>query len=288
MMSNITLFPPRKPLFSIAAGLFALLAACSNDTPPPPPVKLLATDIHLTIGGERLTLPFAALEDYAYRGVSFSLNRDRDRMRAKEAVEHLIQNATDPDTPLAFRDLAVVVRAYGSNAADLRRGEMCPLLTRAWARSVCDNPWAPIRQALPGDRFRLVDLGGLSKKEADRLFNCVEGNEPLNPIPQASEQVAIVCRAVVYPLSGRHFHTALVRIQGDLGAIWTVGPSQYGESTDAMAQREGKALVLFVKNAPGSTENFPALQAEMCHLRRPGPADPPRDPDCPASKLDTN
>ena len=288
MMSNITVFPLRKPLFSIAAGLCALLAACGNDSRPPPPVKLLATDMHLTIGGERLTLPFAALEDYAYRGVSFSLNRDRDRKRAKEAVEHLIQNATDPNNPLAFRDLAVVVRTYGWNDADMRQEEMCPLLTRAWARSVCDNPWAPIQQALPGDGFTLVDLGGLSKKDADRLFNCVEGSEPLNSIPQASEQVAIVCRKVVHPMSGRHFHTALVRIHGDLGAIWTVGQGQYGESADAMALREGKALVLFVQNALGGTENFSELQAEMCRLRRPGSIDHPRGPDCPAPKLDAN
>ena len=269
----------RRPVILIV-GLCALLTACS-ESKPAPSVKLLATDVHLAVGGEQLTLPFAALEKYAYRGMSFSLNREGDRERAKKAVDDLIYNAKDPDKPLALLDLSVVVRTYGSNDFDSRQREMCPLLTRTWARSVCDNPWSPIQQALPANRFALFDLDRLSKKDADRLFNCVEGSEPLASASKASAEAAIVCRAVVYPMSGNVFHRALMRIHGSLGAIWTVwGHGQHGESAEAMASREGKALVSFVKNALGSEENFKELHADMCRLRRPGSVDSPKGTDC--------
>jgi hypothetical protein len=163
----------------------------------------------------------------------------------------------------------------------MRQREMCPLLKRAWAQSVCDNPWAAIQQALPANRFKLVDLEQLSGEGADRLFNCVKGSQPLRSLPQAQGETVLACRAAVYPLAGNVFHTAVVRLDGDLGALWTVwGHGQNGERAEEMAFREGKAIASFVKNAIGSSENFPALRRDMCGLRRSGSADSPKGPDC--------
>lgn len=270
----------RKLFFSLIGGLSAILAACDK---PMPNVQLLATDLHLAIGGNRVTLPFVALGDYAYRGMSFSLDPEGDRERERGAVEDLIRNAGDRDNPTAVRYLSVVVRTYGWNDSDMRQRDMCPLLTRAWARSVCDNPWAAIQQALPANSFTLVDLNQLSEKNAGALFNCVKESEPRLSIPKASGEPTIVCRASVY--SDHVFHRAVVRIDGQLGALWTVwGHGQNGESADTMAHREGEAIVSFVGNALGASENFPKLHSDMCRLRRPGSIHNPRGADCGGEK----
>ena len=261
--------------------LGALLAACGEEPRPAPDVHRLALDVHVTIGGRGLTLPFAALEDHAYRGMSFSLDRDGDRERAGDAADRLLKDAGNPDRPMPFRALSIVVRTYGWNDADMRQREMCPLLTHDWARSVCDNPWSAIQQALPANRFKLIDLTQLSEEDASALFNCVSGSNPLRSLPAVMDRPVIICRAVVHPMSGNEFHQALVRIDGGLGALWTVwGHGQNGEPSAVMADREGKAIASFVRNALGASENFPKLHEDMCRLRRPGSNQSPKGADC--------
>lgn len=242
--------------------------------------------MHVTISGHGLTLPFAALEDHAYRGMSFSLDRNGDRERAREAADKLLEEGGNPDHPLPFHALSLVVRTYGWNDANMRQQEMCPLLTRDWARSVCDNPWSAIQHALPEDRFKLIDMNRLSKEGASAIFNCVSGSNPLRSVPAIMDKPAIICKAVVHPVSGNEFHQAMVRIDGDLGALWTVwGHGQNGEPSAVMAEREGKAVASFVRNALGANENFPKLHEDMCRLRRPGSVDGPKSADCTGTEV---
>jgi hypothetical protein len=281
MMNRIEPRLPRGSHLLIVAALSAFLASCGDGPKPAPPLQLLASDLHVVIAGTVLTLPFAALEDHAYRRTSFSLGQPEHRNRVQEAVDSFVDSTRDSDNPLMLRDLSIVVRTYGWNDADMRQREMCPLLNRAWAQSVCDNPWAAVQQALPANYFQLVDLRQLSKEGADRLLNCVEGSQPLLSVPKTSYETALVCRAEVYPTSGSAFHKAVVRLDGDLGAVWTVwGYGQNGESAEAMAHREGIAIASFVRNGIGSVENFPALHQDMCGLRRPGSVDSPKGADC--------
>jgi hypothetical protein len=48
-----------------------------------------------------------------------------------------------------------------------------------------------------------------------------------------------------------------------------------------MTEREGKAIVAFVRYGLGSSENFQILHDTVCGLRRPGSRDSPKGPDCP-------
>ncbi|WP_146055958.1 hypothetical protein [Bosea psychrotolerans] len=235
----------------------------------------------MAIGEHALVLPFVALENYAYRGASFALDRAGDGKRVNEAVSKLLRDTADPRHPSEMNELSVAVRTYGWNDADMRQRFVCPQLTREWARSVCDNPWAATQQALPINRFKFVDLRRLQDVGTDGPFNCTKESEPLRLLPKTLGEVTIVCRAVVHPMPGNDFHQAVVRVGEHLGAVWMVwGYGQNGESAEAMAHREGRAIVALVQHALGTSENFPALQEAMCRLRRPGSVNSPKGTDC--------
>lgn len=267
--------------------LFTLTACGQQDESPKDKsragvdVELLATDIHVSIAQHSLVLPFAALEEHAYQRLSFSLDRKGDRERAAQARRQFLHDSADPGHPLPLDSLSVVVNTYGWNDDGMHQRRVCPLLAREWARSVCDNPWAAAQQALPANRFRLVDLGHLQAMGPGRLASCREGTAPPRALPSAPGQAVLLCNAMVYGGRDDQHHHAVVRIDGDLGALWMVWHyGQNGESAEAMAQREGEAIASFVHHALGQHEDFARLRAGMCRLRRPGSADHPHGADC--------
>jgi hypothetical protein len=259
----------------------SVLASCGKSERSAVDVKKLSTDVHVVIAQHSLVLPFIALEDYAYRKQSFSLDRKGDSERAQGAANTLVRDGADPEHPLAFDSLSIAVRTYGWNDFDTSQIRLCPLLTREWARSVCDNPWAAIQQALPGDRFRLVDLRHLQIDDPRGPAQCIDNGKPRRPLPQIPREAVMVCEKLVYGGDPDEFHNAVIRIDGDLGALWTVWRNgQNGETAEAMTKRQGKAIFAFVQYALGKSEDFPALHATMCRLRRPGSVDSPHGADC--------
>ena len=259
----------------------SILASCDGEERLAANNMRLANDVHVVIADHALVLPFIALEHYAYRGQSFSLDRKGDAERARDAVSQLLDDSADPKNPLPFNELAVVVHTYGWNESDMRQRRMCKLLTREWARSVCDNPWAAIRQALPYNRFRLVDLRRFEIGDPRGPASCVDTAEQRRPFPQKPGEAVMVCEALVYGGDDDEFHHAVVRIDGELGALWTVWRNgQNGETAEAMTQREAQAIVAFVQYALGQREEFPTLHLIMCSLRRPGAVDGPGAADC--------
>lgn len=265
------------------------LAICWQDGDAPRPDKarvpvdtrLLATDIHASIAQRTLVLPLVALPEHVGRGMSFSLDRQGDRQRAADARQQFLRDSAAPGQPLPQDSLSVVVDAYGWDHSYPAQPPLCSLLTREWARAVCDNPWAATRQALPANRFRLLDLRHLRTTGPGRQADCREGTPPPRALPTEPGQAVLLCNAMVYGGREDEFHYAVLRIDGDLGALWTVwnhGPN--GETAEAMAQREGQAIAQFVQHALGPREDFAALQARMCRLRPPGSADHPHGSDC--------
>lgn len=267
----------------LLSSLLTVLASCEKPKAERSTVdvKRLSTDVHVAIAQHNLVLPFIALEDYAYRKQSFSLDRKGDSERAQRALNQFLNESADPQTPLILDSLSVAVRTYGWNDADIHQRQMCPLLTREWAQSVCDNPWAAIQQALPIDRFRLVDLRRLYIGNSRSPANCRDDGKPHRPVPQKAGEAVMVCTAMVYGGRDDQYHRAVVRIDGDLGALWTVWRyGQNGETVEAMTEREGEAIVTFVQYALGKSEDFHKLHAAMCRLRRPGSVDGPHGADC--------
>ncbi|MDZ4098939.1 MAG: hypothetical protein U1E13_09585 [Methylophilaceae bacterium] len=274
----------RALLLSILlSSLLAVLASCEKQEKERSGVgvKQFMSDVHVEIAGQSLILPFIALEDYAKVPQSFYLGRKGDREHTLNAVNKFLRDASDPKNPLVFDSLTVVVDTYGWNDFDINQRQVCPLLTREWARSVCDNPWAAIQQALPLNRFRLVDLRLLLMDDPRRPGQCFNNGKPHRPLPQSPGEAVMICESSDYDGNKRRFHSAVVRIDGDLGALWTVWQSEKNDETaEAMTEREGKAIVTFVQNALGKSEDFPALHATMCNLRRPGSVDSPKGADC--------
>jgi hypothetical protein len=262
-------------------SLSAVLTSCGRDEPSAIDVGLLSTDIHVSIAQHTLVLPFIALDDYAYRKQSFSLNRKGDTEHALTALNQFLHDSTNPQRPLMLDNLAVVVQTYGWDDGNERQKEVCPLLTHEWAKSVCDNSWAAIQQALPANRFQLVDLSRLKIEDRRSQVNCRDDGKPRLPLPEKTGEAVMLCTAMVFGGDEDKFHSAVIRIDGHLGAVWMVWrDGQYGETAEAMAEREGKAIIAFVQYAIGQNEDFPVLHADMCRLRRPGSVDHPHGADC--------
>jgi hypothetical protein len=266
----------RLALVALFAAVCSQTVACGHQSRSPPPVERLATDVHMEIGGARLNLPLIALENFAYVPTSFSFDRQDDQDRRRQAIDALIEASGDVTKPLDLSEVTVVVRTYGWNDADMRQRAMCPLLTRSWSRSVCDDPWAPLQQALPRSSFKLVDL---ESDAIERFINCEEGTVP-REMPKIAGKPIVICRAAVLG-GGDDFRQVVMRIAGSLGAVWIVwGHGQNGESAESMAAREGEAILAFVNYGIGPDEDFRRLQLEACRLRRPGSADGPNGSAC--------
>ncbi|MTV55283.1 hypothetical protein [Pseudoduganella buxea] len=141
---------------------------------------------------------------------------------------------------------------------------MCPILTREWARSVCDNPWAAIQQSLP-DRFELVDLSRVRFQSPEpRKPRCARSASPPRAFPARAGETVLLCALEIGSSDPEKFHVALVRIDGQLGAAWSVwNDSPAGENAAMRAAREGRAIVAFVRYAIGKQEDFPQLYATI-------------------------
>jgi hypothetical protein len=233
------------------------------------------------LGDAPLVLPFVALKDYVSQGPSFSLNGRKDRQEAKARLEAFRQLAAAPETAPVLPSLEVTVYTYGWNdfGQDTRR--ICPRLRQKWSKSVCDDPWAALQQALPKNRFDLIDLRSLRESDQTYARSCLHPDEQNRALNLQLGKASLLCEAKVYGSGRTRFYTAAVKIDGNLGAIWIVWEDDQSEETaNEMADREGKAIAAFVVKGLGSIEDFPALHETVCALRRPHSRDAPSGPDC--------
>jgi len=265
----------------------AILLVCANagacDISPEehrkPDIQRLASDVHVKIAGQPITLPWIALEDYAYTPQSFSLDRDGDRKRESEQREAFRVATSSSATAPSLDSLSVVVRTYGWNDSDMRQRAMCPLLKKQWSRSVCDDPWAALQQALPVNRFALVDLGKLEPRK--HPANCTEASAKLISSIKRSSTASLLCDFDIGGAGDARYYTAIVQISDNLGAVWAVWESAKSKETAAeQAVREGKAIVALARYGLGTKEGFSKLHRTVCQLRRPGAAEGPKGSDC--------
>lgn len=143
----------------IAVGLLMLFRSGPQPRgPADAEIKALAENAHVVVGNTSLLVPFVALPDQLSMGAFFSLygsaaidarNDQRNAFRAA---------ALSPISPPILERITVSVDAYGWNDSNPDQWiKLCAQITVKWAQSVCDNPWSPLLQALPGNRFYLAD-----------------------------------------------------------------------------------------------------------------------------------
>ncbi len=145
--------------------------------------------------------------------------------------------------------------------------KICPLLKRQWVASVCDDPWAPLKQAMPENIFALLHPDHISIFDHHSTVGGERRSDQLRAMHLTIGQTQTVCDKV--KRSTTLFCTAAQMLSPRLIAVWTVrdGPQ---EKHRAMAEREGQAISAFIRNAIAPQENYASLMEEICRLRRPG------------------
>ena len=242
-------------------------------------IAQLTLDTHILIGGERISLPFVALNDYAYRKLSFSLNHERDNEHAQSQVKAFSKQVVRWKTAPTLESISVRLSTYGWSDTASNAKEICPRLSRQWAKAICNNPWAAIQQAVP-KTFHLVDLRKLESQSISmrNARNCSPDFAKYIRDEINEAQAIIFCRAQVHPMdSPTKFYTAVIRINNHLGALWTIwdGSDHNTEAKTEMLHRTGNAIKAFGDYAIGESEDFDRLQATLCKLRKPGSKENP-------------
>ncbi|WP_316863400.1 hypothetical protein [uncultured Cohaesibacter sp.] len=206
-------------------------------------------------------LPYIALPGYTGGGPSFSLNKKRDRNAAKDRLNVFRAAAGNPQTAPRLGKLEVIIGTYGWD--DFGRGleRICSHLRREWSNSVCDNPWAPLQQALPR-RIYLADIRRLEAFDNHSFAGGGRMSDLLNSMHIESEETTIGCD------HDANMCFAATHISANLIAIWYAGRSKLDRTSDV--DRESKSIKAFVQYALGPKEDFNALFIAACQLRRPG------------------
>ncbi|UXN65997.1 hypothetical protein N8E89_22355 (plasmid) [Phyllobacterium sp. A18/5-2] len=152
-------------------------------------------------------------------------------------------------------------------------------MSRQWSKSVCDDPWAPLQQALPiqNNRFFLVDDRKLEVFKNHWTVGGERVSDQLHQMRLKVGEASVVCDAK--SSSDTTFCTAAISINQHLAAVWTVWDSS-GETHARQAEREGKGITAFVIDALGPIENFPALLSAACELKNPTAPPGPRENLC--------
>jgi hypothetical protein len=204
------------------------------------------------------------------------LDRSGDRERSKARLEAFREAADRRETAPELEKLAIRVRAFGWNDFDPSFRNICSQLTTQWANSVCDNPWAPLTQALPHNRFYLSDAEALATFDSHWTVGGERIGDQLRAMEIRRNTASIECDDTTSK-SGTRFCTAAMRIDSRLIAVWTVWSGRE-ETPLQMAARESLAIQSFIEYAISLDENFEALLSRVCELRAPGSVDHPNRP----------
>lgn len=260
----------RAFLLVTPVGFSLLLGACS----PSPKrysdaeIAFLASDAYIKVAEQTLVVPYVALSGLVSQKQTFSLDRGKDRQATKDRLEKFSEEASNRETAPQVDKLEITMRTYGWNDFDTSFIRICSLLRREWARSVCDDPWAPIKEALPHDNnlFYLFDLRNPGSFDNHWTVGLERVSDQLRKMDLEAGKVSVVCDPK--PSTATTFCTAAVKVKENLAAKWTVWDGTQ-ETFARQADREGAAIKTFVLNALGSEENYPALLSVACELKRP-------------------
>ena len=224
------------------ALLLILLAACEeHNNPPSPDIPFLTSDGHFMIGGHVITVPMIAL-----RGPDhvFTLSREEP---AKSRKQILMEQASDPHDPMPVDSLALLIHQYEMRDQHGASKEICPPMTRAWAQVVCRGRHKGVLGRLP-EKFDLLDR---AKLDLLKHHYTVGGEQKYDHVKDMALRPGITeigCDKT------SKFCTAVVETMPSLLAVWTVWDGD-GETAAQMAERQGPAIVEFVRRGIGPIED---------------------------------
>lgn len=230
----------------------------------------LVTDAHVVVGDVSLVLPHVALRVSGMAGYSFSLNRDGDRQRA---LEVFYQESGFNKTAPILNKIEISLHTYGWKDSDPTLAVDCEKLSRLWSKSICNDPWAALRFAMPYSGFYFVDDRHF--EVFDNFYTVAGGkrSDQLRAMVLSTGQVSISCDQEFNATT--KFCTAAIQLQNHLTAVWSVWDKPT-ETAEDQSKREGQAIAAFLTHSISQSENFPAVWQMMCRLRRPDSSVPPR------------
>lgn len=235
---------------TITAVLSMLNVAACSDSPATPDVQYLASDLHLMVGGHRITVPAVALRGL---GHTFDLNRQRPEKSLKETLKLA---ASDPDHPMTMDKLDLVIRQYQYTDESLASLDICPRLKRTWSQVQCRGQQRGLLKRLP-EQFDLLDRGKLDLLKnhwtvgRERKFDQVKDKSvELGVTEIGCDRQSPYCTAVVEVLPG-------------LLAVWTVWDDEKsGITAKEMARMQGASIIQFVRRSLGPTEDPTLVDAD--------------------------
>lgn len=230
-------------VFAIGAVTSLYFALAPPELPTPPDVSFLASDAHFMVGGQHLIVPAVALS-------RFHCVECLEPHRLAKSKAYL-QEASDPAKPMPARILDVSILRYRDITEQSSTPDICPLLTRQWSKAVCRGQTKGILGRLP-QSINLRDRT-LGKKTTSGVEQAADRrNDGMRPVAAEvhCDVDAKSCDARIEALPG-------------LLAVWTVwNDERTGTTASEMADRQGLAIVEFVRRAIGPVEDATLLQAE--------------------------
>ncbi|AJA11129.1 hypothetical protein SKP52_21330 [Sphingopyxis fribergensis] len=217
-------------------------------------VEELAREMRVTVGEVPLVFPRVALHG-------------RDEAKPFPA----------PGAKLDRIEFGIGIGTYGWSDFESEIRKICPLLARHWVASVCDDPGAPIEQAMPINSFYLMDRDALALFDNHATVGGENMGDQLRTMRFEVGRTEIQCDREE-PAETR-LCSAAKPISRQLIAVWTVWDGER-ETAPMMAEREGKAIAAFVRYAIAPEEDFDRLLPAMCELQRPDAKEGPNGDPC--------
>jgi hypothetical protein len=229
----------RATRFAAALLIVQMIVSACSDEPSPPDVDFLVLDGEFEIADHWISVPIVALDGSERFTVA-----DKSRRTWRKDLE---EQATNGGIPMRVDSLELAIRQYGTTGEHGASLQICPRLTRLWAQLVCRGEKKGMLKELP-ESFSLLDRTKLDLLKTrytvgrERKYDQI-AHKALRPriTEMGCDKDSRFCTAAVEPLPG-------------LLAVWTVWSGEH-ETAAQMAQREGQAIVEFVKRAVGRTED---------------------------------
>lgn len=230
-----------------------LLAVIWTHDPDQPDAGFLATDAYFLIGGEPVTLPFVAVNRITMpQGNTNPLPRFRSDARYFETKDYkskFLELASNPTIPMQVAIIDVFYGVYGTYGEYSASGAICGLLTREWAKQICNNERAGILAHIPSS-FSLVDRKSVPTFQ-NQIFSRDITTDQIARLKLDTGRPEVICGLEAKSCRG------VVAITNELLVIWTVWDSRtQSETATEMGSRQGAALFQLVLNGFGNTEKI--------------------------------
>lgn len=219
------------------------VAGCSEE-PPAPNVEFLASDAHFLVAGHHIVVPIVALQG---PGQVFTIGHKMSNNQSKD----LKTKAADPNDPMRVDSLALAVYDYGHAHERIESAKLCPLLKRRWAQVACRGDHNEALGRLPV-KFDLFD-----RQKLDRLKNRGSAGSGETQYDHVSDMVLRPGVPEVRCDMTSEFCTSAIETVPGMIAVWAVWyDERTGETPAQMSERQGPAVVDFVRKAIGPIEDM--------------------------------